>query len=146
MTKITHKGLWFDYSSLEKSEKRLVLKSLFAAFFGGFIYGIIDSGEPRLLQDFPNIKYLSILAFILIIYSLYPWYQFYLKQDELFQRHHDFSFMSGFLGFFFLGLTFNLLNYLSNDVVIVLTFWEYLLCALVGSAIGSIYFYKKFIH
>ena len=40
MTKITHKGLWFEYSSLSKEDKKLTKKVLLSAILCGFFIGL----------------------------------------------------------------------------------------------------------
>ena len=40
MTKITHKGLWFEYSSLNKEDKSIFNKMIITALICGFFIGI----------------------------------------------------------------------------------------------------------
>ena len=40
MTKITHKGLWFEYSSLNKEDKSIFKKMTVTALICGFLIGI----------------------------------------------------------------------------------------------------------
>ena len=40
MTKITHKGLWFDYSSLNKEDKSIFNKIIITGLICGFFIGI----------------------------------------------------------------------------------------------------------
>ena len=61
--------------------------------------------------------------------------------DELYKKYHDFSLMSGFMGFAIFGL---LLSYLSIYVDYQPKFMDYFFCSIIGMIIGQMYFYKKF--
>mgnify|MGYP001277244882 CR=1 FL=1 len=68
-------------------------------------------------------------------------YKLYQSQDELYKKYHDFSLMSGFMGFAIFGL---LLSYLSIYVDYQPKFMDYFFCSIIGMVIGQMYFYKKF--
>ena len=143
MAKISHKGLWIDFSSLEKSEKKLFIKMTVFAFLGGFILGFIN--DPIIQEKFPLAVYLNLLAVILLVFTGYFWYQFYQTQDELFKQHHDYGLAGGFLGFFVFG---GILEILSNFKLLAdhnLEFIDFVGCSLIGMIIAQYYFYRKYL-
>ncbi len=145
MTKITHKGLWFEYSSLSKEDKKLTKKVLFSAILCGFFIGLsFDKSviimwsevlHPSLYYGFPLIVLIS--GIFTVKYS----YKLYQSQDELYKKYHDFSLMSGFMGFAIFGL---FLYYISIYTEYQPKFMDYFLCSIIGMVIGQMYFYKKF--
>jgi hypothetical protein len=145
MTKITHKGLWFKYSSLSKEDKKLTKKVLFSAILCGFFIGLsFDKSviimwsevlHPSLYYGFP------LIVLITGIFTVKYSYKLYQNQDELYKKYHDFSLMSGFMGFAIFGL---FLNYISIYTEYQPKFMDYFLCSIIGMVIGQMYFYKKF--
>ena len=145
MTKITHKGLWFEYSSLSKEDKKLTKKVLFSAILCGFFIGLsFDKSviimwsevlHPSLYYGFP------LIVLITGIFTVKYSYKLYQNQDELYKKYHDFSLMSGFMGFAIFGL---FLNYISIYTEYQPKFMDYFLCSIIGMVIGQMYFYKKF--
>ena len=52
MTKITHKGLWFEYSSLNKEDKSIFKKMTVTALICGFFIGIgADKSDLVLMSE-----------------------------------------------------------------------------------------------
>jgi hypothetical protein len=145
MTKITHKGLWFKYSSLSKEDKNTSKKVFISALLFGFLLGIsLDKSSllmwseifhPSLFYILPAITLIS--CFFTIKYS----YKLYQNQDELYKKFHDFSLIAGFMGFAIFGL---ILHYVSIYNEYQTNWMDYVLCSIVGMAIGQVYFYKKF--
>ena len=145
MTKITHKGLWFKYSSLSKEDKNISKKLLLSAILGGFFIGLTLDIQSLLMWSeifHPYLFYiLPAIALIAVIFTIKYSFELYQNQDELYKKYHDFSLMSGFMGFAIFGL---LLSYLSIFVDYQPKFMDYFLCSLIGMVIGQMYFYKKF--
>ena len=145
MTKITHKGLWFKYSSLSKEDKNTSKKVLLSAILGGFFIGLTLDKQSLLMWSeifHPYLFYiLPAIALIAVIFTIKYSFELYQNQDELYKKYHDFSLMSGFMGFAIFGL---LLSYLSIFVDYQPKFMDYFLCSLIGMVIGQMYFYKKF--
>ncbi len=114
MTKITHKGLWFKYSSLIKEDKNITKKVLFSAILCGFFVGLSLDKQSLLMWSeifHPYLFYiLPALTSIAGIFTIKYSFELYQNQDELYKKYHDFSLMSGFMGFAIFGL---LLSYLS---------------------------------
>ena len=89
MTKITHKGLWFEYSSLSKEDKKLTKKVLLSAILCGFFIGLsFDKSaiimwseilHPSLYYGFPLT--VLITGFFTVKYA----YKLYQSQDELYK-------------------------------------------------------------
>jgi hypothetical protein len=84
---------------------------------------------------------LPALALIAGIFTIKYTFELYQNQDELYKKYHDFSLMSGFMGFAIFGL---LLSYLSIYVDYQPKFMDYFFCSIIGMVIGQMYFYKKF--
>ena len=145
MTKITHKGLWFKYSSLSKEDKNTSKKLLLSAILSGFFIGLTLDKQSLLMWSeifHPYLFYiLPAFALIAIIFTIKYSFELYQNQDELYKKYHDFSLMSGFMGFAIFGL---LLSYLSIFVDYQPKFMDYVLCSILGMGIGQMYFYKKF--
>jgi len=145
MTKITHKGLWFKYSSLSKEDKNITKKTLLSAILCGFFVGLSMDKQSLLMWSeifHPYLFYiLPANALIAGIFTIKYSFKLYQNQDELFKKYHDFSLMSGFMGFAIFGL---LLSYLSIFVDYQPQFMDYFFCSALGMAIGQMYFYKKF--
>ena len=145
MTKITHKGLWFKYSSLSKEDKNISKKVLLSAILCGFFVGLTLDKQSLLMWSeifHPYLFYiLPAIALIACIFTIKYSFELYQNQDELYKKYHDFSLMSGFMGFAIFGL---LLSYLSIFVDYQPKFMDYFLCSIIGMVIGQMYFYKKF--
>ena len=145
MTKITHKGLWFKYSSLSKEDKNTSKKLLLSAILSGFFFGLTLDKQSLLMWSeifHPYLFYiLPAIAFIAVIFTIKYSFKLYQNQDELYKKYHDFSLMSGFMGFAIFGL---LLSYISIFVDYQPQFMDYVLCSILGMGIGQMYFYKKF--
>ena len=145
MTKITHKGLWFKYSSLSKEDKNTSKKLLLSAILSGFFIGLTLDKQSLLMWSeifHPYLFYiLPAFALIAIIFTIKYSFELYQNQDELYKKYHDFSLMSGFMGFAIFGL---LLSYLSIFVDYQPKFMDYVLCSIIGMGIGQVYFYNKF--
>ena len=145
MTKITHKGLWFKYSSLSKEDKNTSKKLLLSAILSGFFIGLTLDKQSLLMWSeifHPYLFYiLPAIALIAVIFTIKYSFKLYQNQDELYKKYHDFSLMSGFMGFAIFGL---LLSYISIFVDYQPQFMDYVLCSILGMGIGQMYFYKKF--
>ena len=145
MTKITHKGLWFKYSSLSKEDKNTSKKLLLSAILSGFFFGLTLDKQSLLMWSeifHPYLFYiLPAITLIAVIFTIKYSFKLYQNQDELYKKYHDFSLMSGFMGFAIFGL---LLSYISIFVDYQPQFMDYVLCSIVGMGIGQMYFYKKF--
>jgi len=145
MTKITHKGLWFKYSSLSKEDKNISKKVFISAILCGFLVGLTLDKQSLLMwsEIFHPYLFYILPAFALIagIFTIKYSFELHQNQDELFKKYHDFSLMSGFIGFAIFGL---LLSYLSIYVDYQPKFMDYFLCSIIGMVIGQMYFYKKF--
>ncbi|MDG2188434.1 MAG: hypothetical protein P8K67_02195, partial [Candidatus Marinimicrobia bacterium] len=114
MTKITHNGLWFKYSSLSKKDKNITKKVLLSAILCGFFIGLSMDKQSLLMWSeifHPYLFYiLPANALIAAIFTIKYSFELYQNQDELYKKYHDFSLMSGFMGFVIFGL---FLSYLS---------------------------------
>ena len=112
MTKITHKGLWFKYSSLSKEDKNIAKKVLLSAILGGFFIGLTLDKQSLLMWSeifHPYLFYiLPAIALIAVIFTIKYSFELYQNQDELYKKYHDFSLMSGFMGFAIFGLLLSL--------------------------------------
>ena len=145
MTKITHKGLWFKYSSLGVEDKKTSKKLFLSALLCGFFFGLSSDKSSLIMWSeifHPSLFYIMpalpiIAGFFTIKYN----YKLYKNQDELYQKFHDFSLMTGFLGFAIFGL---ILHYVSLYTNYQPVWMDYVLCSIVGMVIGQVYFYKKF--
>jgi hypothetical protein len=105
MYEITHKGAWFKWSTLDRTDKRLLTLSLVAAIPPGFLLGLISgiwgfragyrmgSGgrevPPQLFDDLlarlaPAPVVLGALVCVLV--SAFAWWRFSRRQDEMFNR------------------------------------------------------------
>ena len=145
MTKITHKGLWFKYSSLSKEDKNTSKKLLLSAILSGFFFGLTLDKQSLLMWSeifHPYLFYIfPAITLIAVIFTIKYSFKLYQNQDELYKKYHDFSLMSGFMGFAIFGL---LLSYISIFVDYQPQFMDYVLCSILGMGIGQMYFYKKF--
>ena len=108
MTKITHKGLWFEYSSLSKEDKKLTKKVLLSAILCGFFIGLsFDKSVIIMWSEIlhPSMYYgFPLIVLITGIFTVKYSYKLYQSQDELYKKYHDFSLISGFMGFVIFGL------------------------------------------
>lgn len=145
MTKITHKGLWFEYSSLSKEAKKISKKVALSAILCGFFIGLTNDEQALVMwsEELHASLYYVLPAFALIsgIFTIKYSFELYQNQDELYKKYHDFSLMSGFMGFAIFGL---FLSYLSIYTDFQPQFMDYFFCSIIGMVIGQMYFYKKF--
>ena len=145
MNKITHKGLWFEYSSLNKEDKRTTKKVVVSGLLCGFFIGLASNKASLLMWSdlvHPLIFYvLPILTIITGFLTLKYSFELYKRQDELYKKYHDFSLISGFIGFAIFGL---ILHFISIYNEFQPQWIDYLFCSILGMVIGQMYFYKKF--
>ena len=129
MTKITHKGLWFDYSSLNKEDKSIFNKIIVTALICGFFIGIGANKSDLVLWSeviHPWAFYaIPLLTLIFLLLTIKYSFDLYVRQDELFRKYHDFSMMSGFMGFAVFG---RILHYTSVYVEFEVQWIDYMLC------------------
>jgi hypothetical protein len=118
---------------------------LLSAILCGFFVGLSMDKQSLLMWSeifHPYLFYiLPANALIAGIFTIKYSFELYQNQDELYKKYHDFSLMSGFMGFAIFGL---LLSYLSIFVDYQPQFMDYFFCSALGMAIGQMYFYKKF--
>jgi len=145
MTKITHKGLWFEYSSLKEEDKKTTKKVVLSGLLCGCFIGLSGSKASLLLWSelvHPLIFYvLPILTLITGFLTFKYSFDLYKSQDELYKKYHDFSLISGFIGFTIFGL---ILHFISVYNEFQPQWIDYLFCSFLGMVIGQMYFYKKF--
>ena len=145
MTKITHKGLWFKYSSLSKEDKNTSKKVFISSILCGFLLGLsLDKSSLLMWSEIihPSLFYIMpALTLIFGYFSIKYSYELYKNQDELYRKFHDFSLMAGLLGFAVFGL---ILHFVSMYIEYQPEFIDYVLCSILGMGIGQVYFYKKF--
>ena len=84
---------------------------------------------------------IPLLTLIFLLLTIKYSFDLYVRQDELFRKYHDFSMMSGFMGFAVFGI---ILHYTSVYVEFEVQWIDYMLCSIAGMVIGQLYFYKKF--
>jgi hypothetical protein len=145
MTKITHKGLWFKYSSLSEEDKKTSKKIFLSSILCGFMLGVsLDKSALIMWSEIihPSMFYIMpALTLIFGYFSIKYSYELYKNQDELYRKFHDFSLMAGFLGFAVFGL---ILHFVSMYIEYQPEFIDYALCSILGMGIGQVYFYNKF--
>ena len=145
MTKITHKGLWFEYSSLNKEDKSIFKKMTVTALICGFFIGIgADKSDLVLMSEtiHPWALYvIPVMTLIFLFLTIKYSFDFYFRQDELYKKYHDFSMLSGFMGFAVFGI---ILHFISVFVEFEVQWIDYMFCSILGMVIGQFYFYKKF--
>jgi|TARA_Y100001968_G_scaffold313019_1_gene336789 ascorbate-specific PTS system EIIC-type component UlaA len=145
MTKITHKGLWFKYSSLSSEDKNTSKKVFLWALLCGFLFGLSsDKSSLTLWSEIfhPSLFYIMpVLTLIAGFFTIKYSFELYKNQDELYKKFHDFSLMAGFLGFAIFGF---ILHYVSIYTNYQPAWTDYGLCSILGMVIGQVYFYKKF--
>jgi|TARA_B110000438_G_scaffold65375_1_gene65956 hypothetical protein len=144
MTKITHKGLWLDFSSMTKEDRRNCIISSIFAFIAGAIAGFVTTSN--MLETPVPATEMTIIGLISFMISVFFWIKFYRAQDEMFKKFHDFSITTGAYFFVVLGIIFYSLSLagviaevVHQDVCFPLNF----LFFAVGTQIGQVYFYKK---
>ena len=145
MTKITHKGLWFKYSSLSNEDKNTTKKVFLWALLCGFLFGL-SSDKPSLMlwsEIFhPSLFYIMpVLTLIAGFFTIKYSFELYKNQDELYKKFHDFSLIAGFLGFAIFGF---ILHYVSIYTNYQPAWTDYGLCSILGMVSGQVYFYNKF--
>ena len=145
MVKLTHKGLWFKYSSLSNEDKKTSKKLFLSALLCGFFFGLSSDKSSLIMWSeifHPSLFYIMpVLTIIAGFYTIKFSYELYKNQDELYQKFHDFSLMTGFLGFAIFGL---ILHFVSMYIEYQPEFIDYALCSILGMGIGQVYFYNKF--
>ena len=138
MTKITHKGLWFKYSSLSNEDKNTTKKVFLWALLCGFLFGL--SSDKSSLMLWSEIFHPS-LFYIMPVLTLIAGFFTIKYSFELYKKFHDFSLIAGFLGFAIFGF---ILHYVSIYTNYQPAWTDYVLCSIVGMVIGQVYFYNKF--
>ena len=145
MTKITHKGLWFKYSSLSDEDKKTSKKLFLSALLCGFLLGLSTDKSSLIMWSeifHPSLFYIMpVLTLIAGFYTIKFSYELYKNQDELYQKFHDFSLTAGFFGFAVFGL---ILHFVSMYIEYQPEFIDYALCSILGMGVGQVYFYNKF--
>jgi len=144
MTKITHNGLWLDFSSMTKEDRRNCIIACIFAFISGVIAGYVTTsnsyGDPIPATE------MTIVGLISFMMSVFFWIKFYRAQDEMFKKFHDFSITTGAYCFVVLGIIFyslSLAGYIEEVVHQDVCFPLNFLFFAVGTQIGQVYFYKK---
>ena len=144
MTKITHNGLWLDFSSMEKEDKKNYLISCIFLFIAGAIAGFVTTansyGNPIPATE------MTIAGIICLLIGVFFWLKFYRTQDEMFKKFHDFSVTTGAYCFIVLGIIFHSLSLAGVIAEVVhqdVCFPLNLLFFVVGTLVGQVYFYKK---
>ncbi len=152
MTKITHNGLWLDFSSMEKEDKKNYIISTFFAFIAGFIAGSLsfenNTNFDIFIRNGMSESDIIIIGLIFLFLSVFFWMKFVRTQDEMYQRFHNFSITSGAYSFLLLGIIFHSLSIagviaeaVHQDVCFPLN----VLFFGVGVFIGQVYFYRKYL-
>lgn len=144
MTKITHKGLWLDFSSMTKEDRRNCIISCIFAFIAGGIAGFVTTSN-MLETPIPATE-MTIIGLISFMICVFFWIKFYRAQDEMFKKFHDFSITTGGYFFVVLGIIFytlSLAGYIEEVVHQDVCFPLNFLFFAVGTQIGQVYFYKK---
>lgn len=144
MTKITHYGLWLDFSSMSKEDRRTCIISCISAFIAGAIAGYVTTsnayGDPIPATE------MTIAGLICFMISVFFWTKFYRAQDEMYQRFHDFSMTIGAYFFVVFGIIFyslSLAGYIEEVVHQDVCFPLNFLFFVIGTGIGQVYFYRK---
>jgi Kef-type K+ transport system membrane component KefB len=144
MTKITHYGLWLDFSSMSKEDRRTCIISSIFAFIAGVIAGYVTTsnayGDPIPATE------MTIAGLICFMISVFFWTKFYRAQDEMYQRFHDFSMTTGAYCFVVFGIIFyslSLAGYIEEVVHQDVCFPLNFLFFVIGTGIGQVYFYRK---
>ena len=118
MTKITHKGLWFKYSSLSNEDKNTTKKVFLWALLCGFLFGLSSDKSSLILWSeifHPSLFYIMpVLTLIAGFFTIKYSFELYKNQDELYKKYHDFSLIAGFLGFAIFGLIGSIHFYKNN--------------------------------
>ncbi len=103
MVEITHGGTWFKWSSMDQRDRIWFAVSTVASIPAGLIAGAalgregyrfghkIGTGEHNPdplgpLWQTELVRYGVLAAFLLLALSLFAWWRFSLRQDELFNR------------------------------------------------------------
>ena len=84
---------------------------------------------------------IPLLTLIFLLLTIKYSFDLYVRQDGLFRKYHDFSMMSGFMGFAVFGI---ILHFISVFIEFEVQWIDYMLCSILGMVIGQLYFYKKF--
>ena len=87
MTKITHKGLWFKYSSLSDEDKKTSKKLFLSALLFGFLFGLSTEKSSLIMWSeifHPSLFYIMpVLTIIAGFYTIKFSYELYkIMKDE----------------------------------------------------------------
>ena len=144
MTKITHNGLWLDFSSMNKGDKKNYTLSSIFFFIAGGIAGVVTMansyGDPIPATE------MTIAGIICLLVGIFFWLKFYGTQDEMFKKFHDFAVTTGAYCFIVLGIIFHSLSLAGVIAEVVhqdVCFPLNLLFFVIGTGVGQVYFYKK---
>jgi hypothetical protein len=109
MYEFTHKGLWFNWSALDRKDKRLAGISLGASAVGGALLGIgstdgayglgyrLGSGgkappSAGIAEAFgPAFSWLFVASAVALSLGLIFWWLFSRRQDEMFNRVQNYA-------------------------------------------------------
>ena len=150
MAKITYKGLWIEFASLNPTDKKNYIRSIIFFALGGFFLGIhlaftgFAGGEPIEVQDTAK-PYLLVIRLLIIVCFLLAsifYKMFYQTQDDFFKSYHNSAFAGGGYGFVVFG---TLVSVFSPYFNFQPTFYEFFLAFVAGTCIGGYLFYKKYI-
>ena len=103
MVEITHKGVWFKWSSLNGRDRFWFVLSTVTAIPVGVVVGILltawvdglayqygagEHGPDRIvrLMQTAEFRFFVLAAFAALLVSCFAWWRFSLRQDELFNR------------------------------------------------------------
>ena len=102
MTKITHNGLWLDYSSMQKEDKKNYLISCIFLLIAGAIGGFVTTANSY--GNLIPATEMTIAGIICLLIGVFFWLKFYRTQDEMFKKFHNFSVTTGAYCFIVLGI------------------------------------------
>jgi hypothetical protein len=109
MVEITHGGTWFKWSSMDSRDRLWFVVSQVAAMPVGIVVAVYFSRYAYQLgyrhgsggMEAPDrlgpwvesdlFRYSVILAFVLVLLSIFAWWRFSLRQDELFNRIQNYA-------------------------------------------------------
>ncbi len=108
MVEITHGGTWFKWSSMDGRDRLWFVLSTVTVMPAAFITGAgagrwsyrlgyrhasgrdgPDRFGPLIESD--GFRYAAIAAFLLLLVSLFAWWRFSVRQDELFNRIQNYA-------------------------------------------------------
>ena len=109
----------------------------------GFSKYAMDQIANSFMQQNPEMTIVGLISFVM---SVFFWIKFYIAQDEMFKKFHDFSITTGAYCFVVLGIIFyslSLAGYIEEVVHQDVCFPLNFLFFAIGTQIGQVYFYKK---